>query len=299
MSFGIDQVVVSGGGEVGDTGRGDFVDRNSHRAVLEEGFFKVEDVVGDHLGAFRGQFPDVFREGRFTVEGGGKIDVGFWREVVDDLRHRPALVRRPFRFPGYVGFKDFDRGRISAGIDFTGKVAAEDVARFRGGHRSAAVGRFGCLVEGVGENPDGDSAAVDGELFASFAFAFPRFQLLQALGYDFAGGAGAGGGDWRKRLGHTGHTGDAANPAQRARLGRDRDRLVAGTDVDDLCPGAAQCIDAGASPGVKAHVGEHPLAMPHQAAGTFYGEAQCSCLFGRRRRAQRGPRQLGQSGRES
>ena len=48
----IDQVVVAGSGEVGDTVFFDrFIDGNRNRTVLEEGLFEVEDVVGDHLGA--------------------------------------------------------------------------------------------------------------------------------------------------------------------------------------------------------------------------------------------------------
>ena len=87
-----DQVVVAGGREVGVSFGDHFVDRVGDRAVLEERLFEVGDVVDQDPRPGRRQRPDVFGERRFAEEGGREIDPRPGRQVVDDLRHAPALV---------------------------------------------------------------------------------------------------------------------------------------------------------------------------------------------------------------
>ena len=161
MPFGVDQVLVSRSGEIADASAEHFVDRNCDRAVLEERLFEVEDVVDDHFGPGRGQGFDVFGKRGFAVEGRGESQARARSEVVDDLRHRPALICRSFPAAGFVAFEDVDEGCVAAGIAQAGKIGVGDVFRCSCSNRTAAVDRFGRLVERVGEDADGDAAAVD------------------------------------------------------------------------------------------------------------------------------------------
>ena len=139
------EVVVAGGGEVGDPFGDDFVDRDRDRAVLEEGLFEVADVVDDHRRAPAAASALMLSAKAVSpLKAVAKAIAAPGREVVDDLGHRPALVGRlrrrqeSSRTPTGVG--------EAAGVAGPGQVAAGDVAggvgraRWRRGRRS----RRGC-----------------------------------------------------------------------------------------------------------------------------------------------------------
>ena len=94
----------------------------------------------------------------FPLERRRELDSRAGREVVDDLRHPPALVGR-FGDEGVV--EDAERVGEPAGVGGTRQVAGGDVGR--GAGRSARIG-----VEGVGEDADRDAAAVDAEVGPRF-----------------------------------------------------------------------------------------------------------------------------------
>ncbi len=197
----VEQVVVARRREVGRAAFDDFVDRDRHRTILEERLFEVKDVVGDDLGACRSQFLDAFGKGEFAVEGGGEIDMGRGCQVMDDLRHRPSLVRS---FSGIFLVFEHGNGRgVPTFVADSGEVSAfHVVSGFGRNFLAAAVRRFGRLVEGVGKDADGDPAAVDTVFFASRV----GFQLGVALRDNRAGGASR---RRRHRREHRRHPGNA------------------------------------------------------------------------------------------
>ena len=196
------------------------------RAVLEEGLFEVGDVVDDHVGARARPGPGCcaakavspLKAVAKAIAAPGARSWTIW-----------AIPR-----PSSVGFgargvvEDVDRVGVAAGIAGAGQVAAGDVG--------GGVGRGGRVaVEGVGEDPDRDPAAVDAEVGAGGGGA----ELGVALGDDRPP-QGARRDRGQRRAG-------AGRPRRRRRarrssagLAADRDRLVAAAGVDDLGAGGAQ-----------------------------------------------------------
>ena len=283
------QVVVAGRREVGGPGFDRFSHRHCDRAVLEKGLFVVEDVVDKHVGAFFLQQADVFGEGSFAVEGRGKLEFGAGRKVVDDLSHRPSLVR------GFGGVRLFFEHRHRGGLGETFVAEARQIGafhiicRFRRDRIAFLV--LAGLVEGVGEDADGDAAPVDP--WVGFASRL-RPQLRIALRDNRPRRAG-GSHDGREHRGHAFNPRHRRDRVQAPGRNRNRDPLVASAGGDQLGAGFAQIIARRKRAAVEAHVGKDTAALARKAARR---KAERSRLLVRRGAPQGRRRQLGEPGRE-
>lgn len=285
----VDQVAVAGRGEVGGSALRHIPRRDADRALLEEGLREVDDIVDDRPRAGGVQAPDVVGERRQAGEGGGEGERGAGGEVVDDLGHRPALVAAG----GFRVVQHVHRPGRAAGVAGAGQVAAGDVPR-------GARRRRGVAVERVGEDADRDPGAVEVEGGADGGGA----ELAVPLRGRGAGARGRRRERTRGRDERGEHLGDAADPGdggdarQVGRPDRRRHRLVAAADVDDPRPRGPQVVDTGGGAPLEADVDEDAVPLAQQAARPPPREAERRRLPGRRRGAQRRPRQLGEPRRE-
>ena len=85
--------LVARRGEVRHAGRLHVVHGLGDDAVLEHRRGEVADVVHDHLGPLIAQGEDVVRKTRLAAEACGEREARPRGHVVDDLQHRPALIR--------------------------------------------------------------------------------------------------------------------------------------------------------------------------------------------------------------
>ena len=267
-----DPVAVVGHREVVDALSRDVVDRLGDDPVLVEGLGEVDDVVADDVGAVVGERVDVVREARLAEKGGRERQRGARGEVVDDLQHRPPLVRLV-----RVVLEHLHRRRAPARVARAGEVAGRYVAG--GVRRGAPVG-----VERVREHPHLDAGAVDVEL----GLRDVGFELGVAL-RDHARGAGvdrarpgvaSGAAADHRRL-HLVHGLDARRPAHRAQVGdRDRggDRAVAGDHVEHVRARYPEPVDASGGAAGDQGLDHHGVAGPHQAARAVRRQRERPCL---------------------
>ncbi len=108
-------------------------------AVLKKRLVEIGDVVDDDFAAGGGEREDAVGKVLLAVESSIEGEIGAWRDVVDDLHHRAALVGAA-------------RGQVLDHVDVGRR--RQRAIRFVGGGAAK-------VIEAVGQHADPDAGAVD------------------------------------------------------------------------------------------------------------------------------------------